>query len=188
VNIIVGEKVQLRPVTAADAAQLSTILSHPDVAQWWGEPDDAQLHEALDPPEGTSSFAIEFEETTVGLIQATEELEPMYRHAGIDIAIHPDAIRTLAWHLVHARGHHRLTIDPAAHNEAAIRVYRRVGFRPVGIMRKYERGRDGSWHDGLLMDMLAEELTEPGGRALIISRTPVTSKNAMCLDMPAEAI
>jgi aminoglycoside 6'-N-acetyltransferase len=26
-------------------------------------------------------------------------------------------------------------------------------------MRQYERGPDGTWHDGLLMDLLAEELT-----------------------------
>ena len=50
-----------------------------------------------------------------------------------------------------------LTIDPAAHNEAAIRAYERVGFVPVGIMRRYERGPDGTWHDGLLMDMLRED-------------------------------
>jgi len=33
-----------------------------------------------------------------------------------------------------------------------------VGFRPVGVMRRYERGADGTFHDGLLMDLLAEEL------------------------------
>jgi aminoglycoside 6'-N-acetyltransferase len=32
-----------------------------------------------------------------------------------------------------------------------------VGFKSVGIMRKYERGPDGSWHDSLLMDLLADE-------------------------------
>lgn len=37
---------------------------------------------------------------------------------------------------------------------------RSVGFRPVGVMRRNERDADGSgWHDGLLMDLLAEELT-----------------------------
>jgi aminoglycoside 6'-N-acetyltransferase len=41
---------------------------------------------------------------------------------------------------------------------AAIRCYSKVGFRPVGILRRSERGPDGSWHDGLLMDLLAEEL------------------------------
>ena len=53
----------------------------------------------------------------------------------------------------------RITIDPAAHNARAIRCYEKVGFRPVGIMRKYERGHDGTFHDALLMDMLAEDLT-----------------------------
>ena len=62
--------------------------------------------------------------------------------------------------LIDERGHHRLTIDPAAHNTNAIKAYERVGFRPVGVMRKYERGPDGEWHDGLLMDMLAEELRD----------------------------
>jgi hypothetical protein len=56
------------------------------------------------------------------------------------------------------RGHHRLTIDPAASNARAIAAYAKVGFRPVGIMRQYERGPDGTWHDGLLMELLREDL------------------------------
>ncbi len=68
-----------------------------------------------------------------------------------------EAIRLLARHLFGERGHHRLTIDPAADNTAAIRAYEKVGFRSVGIMRNYERGPDGVWRDGLLMDMLREE-------------------------------
>jgi aminoglycoside 6'-N-acetyltransferase len=54
----------------------------------------------------------------------------------------------------------RLTIDPAADNVPAIRSYTKVGFRPVGVLRRYERGPGGDWHDGLLMDLLAEELTD----------------------------
>lgn len=55
--------------------------------------------------------------------------------------------------------HHRLTIDPAAAN-TAIRSYRKVGFQPVGIMRAYGRDhRTGGWADGLLVDLLADELT-----------------------------
>jgi aminoglycoside 6'-N-acetyltransferase len=69
-----------------------------------------------------------------------------------------EAIRVLARHLFTDRGHHRLSIDPAAHNQAAIRAYERVGFRRVGVLRRYELGPDGTWHDGLLMDMLAEDL------------------------------
>jgi aminoglycoside 6'-N-acetyltransferase len=54
--------------------------------------------------------------------------------------------------------HHRITIDPAAANSQAIRCYTSVGFRPVGVMRRYERGGDGHFHDGLLMDLLRDEL------------------------------
>ena len=88
--------------------------------------------------------------------------------ASIDIYLDPavhgrglgtDAVRTLARHLIVDRGHHRLVIDPAADNAAAIRFYSNVGFRPVGLMRRYERDLDGTWHDGLLMDLLADELS-----------------------------
>ena len=98
---------------------------------------------------------------------AVDEPEPDFRHAGIDLflataaqgrGIGPDAIRTLAAHLIDVRGHHRLTIDPAADNAPAIRAYAKVGFRPVGVMRGYQRMRHGRWIDALLMDLLADEL------------------------------
>ena len=117
--------------------------------------------------EGSETFVIEHDGRVAGAIQWHAEDEPDYRHAGIDIYLDPavhgrglgaDAIRTLARHLIDDRRHHRLVIDPAADNEAAIACYTKVGFRPVGVMRNYERGLDGTWHDGLLMDLLAEEL------------------------------
>ena len=67
----------------------------------------------------------------------------------------------LARWLVAVRQHHRLTIDPAADNVRAIRCYASVGFKPVGIMRAYERGLDGTFHDALLMDLLRSELRAP---------------------------
>jgi aminoglycoside 6'-N-acetyltransferase len=73
-------------------------------------------------------------------------------------------MRLLARYLFEEHGHHRLTIDPAAENAAAIRAYERVGFRAVGIMRRYERGPDDVWRDGLLMDMLEEEFRPTGRR------------------------
>jgi aminoglycoside 6'-N-acetyltransferase len=91
---------------------------------------------------------------------------PDYRHASLDIAlagahqgqrIGPEAMRLAIEHMIDVRGHHRFTLDPAAANERAIRAYERLGFKPVGLMRRYERGPDGTWHDGLLMDLLAEE-------------------------------
>ena len=81
-------------------------------------------------------------------------LELMGSIAGVAV----DSLRTLARYLVQAEGHHRLVIDPAVENRRAIACYRKVGFQPVGVMRRYERGADGTFHDSLLMDMLATEL------------------------------
>ena len=61
-------------------------------------------------------------------------------------------------HLVEDLGHHRVTIDPACANVAAIRAYEKAGFRRVGVMRCSERDVGGrGWHDALLMEYIAEE-------------------------------
>src|SRR6202021_2500895 len=72
-----------------------------------------------------------------------------------------EAVGLLARFLFEQRDHHRITIDPATANLRAIRSYTKVGFRPGGVMRQYERGGDGQFHDGLLMDLLRHELTGP---------------------------
>ena len=163
-----GERVVLRLVRAGDEAKLLEIFSDATVSRWWGDPHDA-LEDAMVNDEENTHYLIEVEGEPVGMVQSYEESDPMYRHAGIDIALRapwqgkglgPDAIRVLARFLIGERGHHRLIIDPAAHNTNAIRAYERVGFQAVGVMRKYERAPDGTWHDGLLMDMLAEELED----------------------------
>lgn len=163
-----GSLVTLRPVSPADIPELARIRAAPEVARWWrgGEDMAAAVAEDL-AEEGTETFVVEHDGRVAGAIQWHAEEEPDYRHAGIDIYIDPavrgrglgtDAVRTLARHLTVDLGHHRLVIDPAADNAAAIRSYSKVGFRPVGVMRNYERGLDGTWHDGLLMDLLADEL------------------------------
>ncbi len=167
-EVLSGRHLTLRPVRPEDEPTLTEIFRDPEVAKWWGDPAGA-VSDALELSDGQSSFVVEDPAGLIGFIQCFEEGDPMYRHAHIDIALGssaqgkghgPEAIRVLARHLIEKRGHHRLTIDPAAHNTRAIKAYERVGFKPVGLMRKYERGPDGEWHDGLLMDMLAEELRD----------------------------
>ena len=168
--VLHGERVVLRPAVDADAARLAEILATQEVATWWGAyPLERVREEMTDGPyEDELTFVVEVDGVVIGLIQQWEEHEPQYRHAGIDISLHPDwhgkglgtdAVRTLARHLFEDLGHHRVTIDPAAHNKRAIASYRKVGFKPVGIMRNYERAPDGTWHDGLLMDLLPEDMT-----------------------------
>ena len=40
----------------------------------------------------------------------------------------------------------------------APRVVGHVGFRPIGVARQHERSPDGTWHNNLLTDMLADEI------------------------------
>jgi aminoglycoside 6'-N-acetyltransferase len=82
------------------------------------------------------------------------ELPTLRTDRGLD----PEALRAAARWLIDERGHHRVTIDPARANERAIHSYEKVGFRPVGVMRRYARDGTGRWQNGLLMDLLAEEL------------------------------
>jgi aminoglycoside 6'-N-acetyltransferase len=160
----------LRSGSAADEAALRAVFDAPDVARWWPFPDADELVSLLENRDpGVDVWMIEVDGQVVGLIQGYEETDPMYRHGGIDIVMHPDAhgqglgpeaIRVLARHLFEDRGHHRLVIDPNAANARAIHVYEKVGFRRVGVLREYEwDATDRRWTDGLLMDLLRDELT-----------------------------
>lgn len=163
-----GREVVLRSPRADDAERLNAILAEPSVAAWWPAFDvqrvrDDLIAERVD----EEGFVIEHDGDVIGYIQLAEEPDPEFRHASIDLflatdaqgrGLGPDAIRAVAIHLIDDRGHHRLTIDPAAANTRAIAAYTKLGFRPIGVMRAYQRMADGRWVDGLLMDLLAHEL------------------------------
>ncbi len=165
-TLLRGRNVVLRPLRGEDVERVAEIQTEPGVARWWGPPNKAELRQQADGSDDEKALAIERKSELVGLIQFHEENEPDFRHAGIDVfladqaqghGLGTDAVRTLARYLIDEREHHRLTIDPAADNAAAIRAYEKVGFRAVGVMREYWRSPDGTWRDGLLMDLLARE-------------------------------
>ncbi len=154
----------LRALAEGDEAELRRIHSTPEVVRWWNVPTEG--FPWTDEPEATR-LTIEVDGRVAGLIQYYEELDPRYRHASIDLFLDPalhgrglgtEALRRVVRDLIDDRGHHRITIDPAAANAAAVRTYEKVGFRRVGVMRRYERDTGGGgWHDGLLMELLAGE-------------------------------
>ncbi len=166
-TLLYGTTVTLRPVTPDDVWRLMEILAEPEVAQWWPRYDEARVRQELVDSPDIVALAIEVEGELVGCAQYHEEPARDYRHATLDVFLDPawhgkglgtDAVRTLARHLVHDKSHHRLAIDPSADNMKAIRAFQRVGFKPVGLMRQYERSVDGEWKDGLLMDLLKKDL------------------------------
>lgn len=149
---------RLRTLRDDDVDPLNAIIAHPSVRRWWG----------TDPTvDDQNAFTIWVDDVIAGWVGWYEEDEPDYRHGGLDIFLSPDfhgrglgreTLLVMARWLIEVRGHHRLVIDPSAANTRAIKTYESLGFKAVGLMRQYERGPDGRWHDGLLMDLLAGDL------------------------------
>ena len=151
-----GPDLTLRPLAEADIPELTRIIQTPAVGRWW---DDGVPWE----DSHATMLTIEAEGRIAGLIQYAEETDAKYRHASIDIFVDPalhgrgigtEAIRRLVRHLIDERGHHRITIDPAVQNVAAVRAYEKAGFRAVGVMRSSWRDPDGVWRDSLLMELV----------------------------------
>lgn len=161
-----GETVALRALTEADVARVAEIGSRSEVSRWWqGWEDDAEDKLRDD---DLACWVVELDGDVIGFVQAYEESDPEYRHAGIDLFLDPpfhgrglgqDVVRTVARHLLETRGHHRLVIDPAAANTRAIGCYEAVGFRRVGVTRSsWWDHVERRWADGVLLDLLRGDL------------------------------
>ena len=151
------------PVAVEHRERLRQLRPEPGILRWWQEPRDGWL----DDEPNVFRRSVLLDDAVIGYGQWYEEIDPMYRHAAVDVFLDPavhgrglgtQLVRMICAHLIDERGFHRLTIDPEVENEAAIACYRKVGFRPVGVLRQYQRDRDGAWKDGLLMELLAAEL------------------------------
>ncbi|MDR3686679.1 MAG: GNAT family protein [Coriobacteriia bacterium] len=160
-----GPRVTLRPPKAGETDLLADAIAvDPAAGPRWST-DCATMRRWLAEDE-INLLVVELDGVSVGIVDFEEVLEPEYHSAGMDIAllecctgkgVGGEVLQILGAWLIDVRGHHRLTIDPAADNARAIRSYSKIGYQPIGIARCYERGPDGSWHDNLLMDVLAEE-------------------------------
>ncbi|MBL8924233.1 MAG: GNAT family N-acetyltransferase [Myxococcaceae bacterium] len=169
-TILTTPRLRLTPLEDADVGPLTAILREPEVARWWPGYDEGRVRDELrtgeDGGEYVTVFAVREAGRLLGVVQACEVLNPDYRHAGIDVALGlagqgrglgREAIEAVVRWLSGERGHHRLVIDPAADNSRAIRCYEAVGFRAVGVLRQYERGADGRFHDALLMELVKDD-------------------------------
>lgn len=161
-----GARVTLRaPAPGELDALAGAIAADPQTSPWWS--DDAGKVRGWFADPDYRVLVVEEAGRPAGVIAYAEESDPDYHSASVDIALlsccvgrglGPDALGLLVKWLITERGHHRITIDPAVANERAIRAYSKAGFRPIGVARDYERGPDGTWHDNLLMDVLAGDL------------------------------
>jgi aminoglycoside 6'-N-acetyltransferase len=146
---------ELRRFRTGDAEALQALLAEPEVKRWWPDEDYDR----------DNGWIVEVDGDFAGWVQYEEESYEWYPSVALDIALTTAlhgrgygrrALRLAIEHFA-AKGHHRFTIDPDVGNERAIRSYAAVGFKPVGVLRSYERNPEGGWNDGLLMDLIVRD-------------------------------
>jgi aminoglycoside 6'-N-acetyltransferase len=133
-----GESTRIRAAEERDAELLVAWHDDPEVARYWDQERftrDEMLARLRRPD--AEAFVVEADGEPVGYLQVWQEadaggldmfLVPAARGRGLG----PDAARAVARHLRDERGWRRVTVDPYLWNEAAIRAWRRAGFRDVG--------------------------------------------------------
>ena len=70
-----------------------------------------------------------------------------------------DAVMVLLWVGFHILGLNSIYLDTMEDNERAIRVYEKIGFKRVGLLRETEY-MDGAYKGLLIMDLLRKEFIE----------------------------
>lgn len=128
-----GSLTSLRPAGDADIDRLVAWHADPEVARYWDDETftRAEMAERL-AREDVEAWIVEEADEPVGYLQVHPDgldmfLVPAARGRGLG----PDAGCAMARHLLHERGRSRVTVDPYAWNDVAVRAWERAGFREV---------------------------------------------------------
>jgi aminoglycoside 6'-N-acetyltransferase len=152
--------IELQPLDVSHVSRLRELHQQPGVLEWWGPMEPGF---PFDEPE-SQRFAIAVDREIAGLVQWGDQSWTENRHAYIDIflgdefagrGIGTEVMKRLIRQLTQEHGYHRLVIDPAPENQAAVRCYEKAGFRTVGRLERASLDEtSGKWRDELLMELV----------------------------------
>ncbi|HEU5215235.1 MAG TPA: GNAT family N-acetyltransferase [Gaiellaceae bacterium] len=128
-----GRLTALRPAGAGDVERLVAWHADPEVSRFWDDETftSAAMRERLQRAD-VEAWIVEEADEPIGYLQVHPDgldmfLIPSARGRGLG----PDAARAMVEHLLHERGRERVTVDPYAWNEGAVRAWERAGFVEV---------------------------------------------------------
>src|SRR3954452_7173364 len=127
-----GERTSLRPAAEDDIDRLVAWHADPEVARYWDDETFTREERAERLPRDDGDAGIvQAGGEPIGFLQTHPGgldmfLIPSVRSRGLG----PDAARALTEHLL-AQGRRRVTVDPYAWNEGAVRAWQRAGFFEV---------------------------------------------------------
>jgi aminoglycoside 6'-N-acetyltransferase len=163
----------LRRATAADVPFLVQLFADADVAPYLAairasspeevaadverserEPDafGVVLFEVDGVPAGTASWERVNRRSRIASVGGFA-IDRTFRGRGVGV----EAARTLQRHLITEGGFHRIQMEVYGFNERALRHAERAGWIREGVRRKAYL-RDGTWVDGILFGLVAEDL------------------------------
>ena len=145
--LVRGRLTTLRAAAAGDVDRLVAWHADPDVSRYWDDETFTrdEMEERLARPD-VDAWIVEENGEPVGYLQTHPEgldmfLIPAARGRGLG----PDAARAMARHLLDERGYARVTVDPYAWNEAAIRSWERAGFAEISRGHRPDEHHTSEW-------------------------------------------
>ena len=142
-----GAQTALRRATDDDVTRLVEWHDDPDVARFWDDErfTETEMRDRLKRP-GVEAWIVEVNDEPVGYLQVHSPgldmfLIPPARGRGLG----PDAARAMTEHLLDDRGWTRVTVDPYAWNEQALRAWRKAGFVEVSSGHPPDDDHTSEW-------------------------------------------
>lgn len=149
-----GRLTELRPAVEADVDRLVAWHADPEVGRYWDwetfTPDE--MRDRLARPD-VGAWIVEADGKPIGYLQVHSAGAADACSAGLDMflvpgarghGLGPDAARAMTEHLL-GEGRTRVTVDPYAWNEPAIRAWQRAGFVEVSRGHRPDEDHTAEW-------------------------------------------
>lgn len=183
-----GMRFRLRPVEAGDLEYLRRLRNHPETRKYLGDPrritaaDQTRWFRGLEVDRSRAYYLFEKREASgwvrLGMAR-THDIDRANRSMGVGGDIAPahrgQGYGTILYRLIFRLGFgrmrlHRLWLHVLDTNPRARNLYKKVGFREVGLLRQAIR-RGTRFHDYVVMDILRPEAVRKRRRARIGPRS-----------------
>ena len=162
-----GPVATVRSPREEDVAPLVQILAQPEVAHWWVGYSEQEVRADFYGAD-LAGRVIEVGGRCAGGMLVLRGQNPEYPttviHLFLGLEFRGNRVGEEALALAirdeFAAGITRVTLDPNAKNEGAIRSYERLGFVRVGVLRDYQRRPDGSLDDAVFLDLTRRDFPQ----------------------------
>ena len=164
-----GSEVILRLLKSGDGEQLFKMMTDlsDDALRWSNPPyDESKIDRWMTGVENGLSIVAIAGNRIIGISAIYQFQRPRQKGVGeMMIYIHQDfhgvglgsTMTEILLKLAKSKGLHRIGLEVVEENEAAVKLYRRLGFEVEGVLRDAYLGEDGKHHNMLVMGRIFSE-------------------------------